>query len=603
MKARLATGVLLGFVLVAAASCGGSDGLSTAEEEALQERLEAAELEAARAELEAQEAERLRQAEEAAREEAERQAAEAERLRLEEEAARQKAEEEAAEAERLRLEEEAAREEAEQRAEAAEEDAEEAQQQAEQAQQQQQQLQQQQQQLQQQQQQQQQQLQQQLTEAEQAELRARADSFGAQLDAPVEGSATVSWRRGDTTLTFRPTGITTTRGSAAPSVPGGWRSASFDGQTGTATTLTDETVYLYTNIQAPSSRNFWKVHAMTVIEGQLEVAAASAADLNTDADNNDPTPTAAAQYITDPADNTLASGVRVSGTYDGVSGTFTCRVPTTCTGERTNVNNNQLDLTTLVGAPVNGVRSFVAGDWSFKPGSINTRVKAEDQADQDDAFLYFGVWSSIPDNINGTTYDFKYVIGGGHESGTALANFGNLTGSATFRGGAVGKYTTQGQVGGQNAKIGTFTATATLNANFSDPNDAAAGTLSGSITDFREDGSPLAGWRVTLGGGGSPANVGIPVDITLADNADDASGITVANIGGLSVAGTWGANFYGSDNGVIANNPIFADRDKYPVSQYPVLDLAGVAGWFNAVGAGTNDTSLAGAFAATRSSN
>ena len=368
MKARLATAVLLGFVLVAAASCGGSDGLSTAEEEALQERLEAAE-------LEAQEAERLRQAEEAAREEAE-------RLRLEEEAARQKAEEEAAEAareaaeaERLRQAEEEARKEAEERAETAEEaqqQAEQAQQQAEQAQQQAEQAQQQQQQqLQQQlqQQQQQQQLQQQLTEAQQAEAKARARSFALQLNSPDAGSATVRWRRGDTNLTFRPTGITTTPGSAAPSVPGGWRSASFAGQTGTAATLTDETVYLYTNIQPPSSRNFWKMHAMTVIDGELEVAATALGTLNADT-VNDPAPTAAAQYIISTSDNTQASGVRVRGNYDGVPGTFTCIVPTTCTGDRTNANNNQLDLAGLVGAPVNGVRSFAGGDWSFKPGSI-----------------------------------------------------------------------------------------------------------------------------------------------------------------------------------------------------------------------------------------
>ena len=129
-------------------------------------------------------------------------------------------------------------------------------------------------------QQQQQQLQQQLTEAEQAELRARAMSFGAQLDAPEPGPVTVSWTRGNN-LTFRPQG-TLTPGSAAPSVPGGWRSASFTGQSGEVgppSTLTDETVYLYTNIQAPSSRAFWKVH-------NVEVEALAFGDLTGDTDND-----------------------------------------------------------------------------------------------------------------------------------------------------------------------------------------------------------------------------------------------------------------------------------------------------------------------------
>ena len=569
MQARFTLAVLLGVVLLAAAACssGGDD-----------ERI--AELET---DLEASEEalERERQAREAAKQEAAEAKQRADDAEGEAADAKQRADDAAEEIADA----------AEEIADAEEEiaDAKDAQQAAEQGRRQAQQ--------------QQQQLQQQLTEAEQAELRARASSFGAVLDletggADEEGSATVSWTRGNN-LTFRPAEVTTTRGSAAPSVPGGWRSAGFTGQTGTATTLTDETVYLYTNIQPPSSRAFWKVHLMEVTDRGLEVAASAVADLISDADNNDPTPTAAARYIPHPTDNRLASGVQVRGTYDGVSGTFTCTVSGTCTGVRTGDDPPPLDLTTLVGAPVDGVRSFVAGTgrWSFEPGSITTRVKAEDGADQDDAYLYFGVWSSIPDDIIGT-YNFRYVFGGGAQSGTqvgnvpALANFDALVGPATFSGGAVGKYVTQGQVGGQNAKIGTFTATATLNAHFG--NGTEPGTLSGSITDFREGGSPLAGWRVTMGGGGDTPDVGMPMMINTA--AAVTGGLTVANIGGLSVGGSWGANFYGSDN------EILADRDKYPASRYPVVDLAGVAGWFDATGPGgtdPNDASLAGAFAAT----
>ena len=553
MQARFTLAVLLGVVLLAAAACSGDD-----------ERI--AELET---DLEASEE---------ARETAEREAAEAEQRAddAEDDTADAKQRADAAEEKIADAEDEIADAEDE-IADAEDEiaDAKEAEQAAKQGQRQAQQ--------------QQQQLQQQLTEAEQTELRARAMSFGAALDMPASGSATVSWTRGNN-LTFRPAGITTTRGSAAPSVPGGWSSAnSFTGQTGTAASLVDETVYLYTNIQAPNSRAFWKVHGVEVM-GPL-----SDSQLNDD-DVNDPKPTATAQYIPDPDDTTMASGVRVSGTYDGVSGTFTCMIPNTCTGERTGVD--RLDLTTLVGAPVDGVRSFADGQWSFKPGSITTRVKAEDGADQDDAYLYFGVWSSIPDDIIGT-YNFRYVFGGGAESGGDFAtNFATLVGPATFSGGAVGKYVTQGQVGGQNAKIGTFTATATLNANFGTGDTANdPGTLSGSITDFREGGSPLAGWRVTMGGGGDTPDVGVAMGITGTAVTD---GLTVANIGGLSVGGEWGATFYGSANEVLA------DREKYPATRYPVVDLAGVAGWFNAAGPSTtgtdpNDVSLAGAFAATPS--
>ena len=521
MRTNLPIVLFLGVALIALGACGGGGGGN--DEAQLRTDLEAAQ--AAQAEAEA------------ARKKAEAEAAVAE-------VARKKAEEEAAEAERQRLVEEAARGEAEDEAEqerlAAEAERQRLANEVEQA-------------------------RQQLTEAEQAELMARASSFGSQLNEPTQGRVVVTWPR-DGDLTFRPDG-TLTSGSSAPRVPGSWRSASFTGQTGTADAgLTNETVYLYTNIQKPSSRAFWKEHG-------LEVAAPAE---ETTVDN--PKPTAAAQFITNSGDSTIADGVRVSGTYDGVSGTFTCAI-STCKGTKTGI----IPLTELVSL-TEGVRLFGSGgDWSFKPGRITSPV----QADHDDAYLYLGVWASIPDSISGMTYDFRYVAGGGAESGTALDNFNALTGSATFRGGAVGKYVTQGQVGQQNAKIGTFTATATLNANFEDA--LVAGSLSGSITDFRDGGSPLAGWRVTLG---STDDVGVASNIT---NAAAAIGSTVASIGGLPVGGSWEASFYGSDNEVI--DP--ADRDQYPATLYPVVDLAGVAGWFNAADANCSNACLAGSFAAT----
>ncbi len=425
--------------------------------------------------------------------------------------------------------------------------------------------------------------QQKLTEAEQAEFRARASSFGAVLDlgtggADEQGPVTVSWPHGSS-LTFRPSG-TLTSGSAAPPVPGGWRSARFTGQTGTADTLTDETVDLYTNIQAPSTRAFWKRYGVSI------------PDISTISDHASLATGRSAQATTETPAGTTTTNVTeltVSGSFDGAGGSFTCA--TGCAAS--DVGSGDAPTSAEINAHIATHVTFSQGqptfttpsNWTFKPRSIASGVPL----DQDDAFLYFGIWSSIPDNISGTTYNFRYVAGGGAESGsTNLVNFNQLTGSATFRGGAVGRYVTQGQVGGQNAKIGDFTATATLNVDFGAAD--AAGTLSGSITGFHEDGRLLEGWGVTLGGGGSPANVGMPVDITLADNADDASGITVANIGGLPVAGSWGANFYGHDNAVLS------DRTKYPANQYPVVDLAGVAGWFDATG---TSASLAGAFAAT----
>ena len=510
MQARFTLAVLLGVVLIAAGACsGGGDDERIAE---LETDLAASE----------EALERERQAREAAKQEAaeaEQRADDAEGEAADAEQRADDAEEEIADAE-----EEIA-------------DAEEAQQQTQQ------QLEQAQQGS--------QQLQQQLTEAEQAELRARASEFGMELDAPGAGLATVTWPRGGS-LTFKPSGVTHTPGSAAPSVPGGWSSASFTGQIGTAASLVDETVYLYTNIQAPGTRAFWKkyggndlsVSQTQVTEGLANPSTSVSRTRETSGDSASP-----------------YASATTGGTYDGVSGTFSC------TGDENACTVTRTDGTTAIGS---------GSTWTFEATSLNSGAPV----DQDDAFLYFGIWSSIPDNISGDGYNFRHVAGGGAATGNALTGFDTLTGSATFRGGAVGKYVTQGQVGGQNAKIGTFTATATLNADFGA--DSADGDLSGSITDFREGGSPLSGWRVTLGSTGS---VGEASTIT----SGAATGSTVADIGGLSVGGSWGATFHGSTNVTTGLD----DRTKYPA-----VDLAGVAGWFDATGP---DASLAGAFAATPS--
>ena len=511
MQARLTTAVLLGFTLVGAAACGGgSDGLNTAQEEELRQEVEAAETEAAEARRRAEAAEAARLAAEAARREAE-QAAEEEAE--EQRQAAEQAQREAEEAERARQAAEAERQE----------------------------------------------IQQQLTEAEQAELRARATSlntaFGAGDAALSSAPATVTWPRGGS-LTFRPAGVTHAPGSAAPSVPGGWRSAGFTGQTGTAATLVEETVYLYTNIQAPGTRAFWKKYG----GDDLDITQQQVTDglVNPSA--------SVSRTRQDPSDSTSPYvSATTGGTYDGVSGRFSC------TGDETVCTVTRTDGTTTI-----------AGTWTFKATNLGSGAPVN----QDDAFLYFGIWSSIPDNIAGTGYNFRHVAGGGAATGSDLSGFAALTGSATFRGGAVGSYVTQGQVGGQNARIGTFTATATLNADFGAAD--TPGTLSGRITDFREGGNPLSGWSVTLG---SDGNVGAASTIALtASGTDDVGGDTVANIGGLSVGGSWGASFYGSANTVTGLD----DRQKYPA-----VDLAGVAGWFKAIGANANDASLAGAFAAT----
>ena len=337
------------------------------------------------------------------------------------------------------------------------------------------------------------QLQGQLTEAEQANLRARADRFITVLgrdDAPAVGTATVYWGE---SLQFMPN-ASYVRGSAAPSVPGGWRSASFTGRAGTSMNLLNDTVYLYTNIQSPGGRAFWKVHGedVTINEDLESLSRGSSAQPGPDTS----TDMMGRQF----------SEIRISGSLNGTGGTFTCTDSTNCT-----CSNETCGTSTAIESQLEGRVTFSQGqpnfvdetEWVFEPSS---HTASSYRLPQDDAYLYFGIWVSEPDVISGTP-EFRYLAGGGGVTvgGTGLvtainatpSRFNALTGTATFRGGAVGSYVTRDQVGQTNSRIGTFTATASFNVDFGADN--VPGTLHGQITDFREGGTSLAGWGLTLG--------------------------------------------------------------------------------------------------------
>ena len=508
MQARFTLAVLLGVVLIAAGACsGGGDD----------ERI---------AELETDLA-----ASEEAREKAEKKAEE-------EEAARKKAEDEAAEAEKKRkaAEEEAKKvEQAEKDAEEAEKRADEAEQEAEQAR---------------------QEAQRRIEEAEtQANVAVRAPLLITELSGlAVEDEATgagVGHMPGERRTFTRPFNIPA-KGSA-PSVPGSWSSASYSGPRGNVGT---DTVYLYTNIQGPGSKAFWKVHGESVTD--LTGAASSFAG----------TPTVSVSGFTTTAKKLFPdvegrSIIEVNasrgGSYDGYSGTFKCA--TDCNIE----------------AADGGALTF-AGNWTF--AASLTAKRSSKQAEQDTEFLYFGIWAYEP-TVAAALPEFKWAAGG---DATDIGTFAGLTGTATFTGGAIGKYALA-KVGGRAARIGTFTATATFTADFDKaPDDTAGNRLSGRIADFKEGGNSLGSdWHVFLGGSASTA---ASLAATGASGTPEAHGA----IDGDTAVGTWAATLHGSDNADMSS------ADDYTAAKYPMADVAGVAGWFEAA-AGTN-AAIAGAFGA-----
>ena len=502
MQTRFLTVVLLGFVVVAVAACGGgSGGLTLAEEEALRQEAQAAEMKAQEAEADAARAVEARKVAEEARKAAEQ---EAERKAVAQEATRQ-AELEAAQ----------------QRAADAEREAQEA-----------------------------------LEEAErQADDNVRAGLLIPELSGTIseEEDMEVEHMPGGR-LTFSRPNALPAKGSA-PSVPGSWSSASYSGPRGSVGT---DTVYLYTNIQAPSSKAFWKEHGESVTP--LTGGAADFAETATVTSFG----TGRSLYRNSDGDAEPKPNGSRSGTYGGYSGTFKCE--TGCN----------------IAVAADGALTFI-GDWTFTATSLSAK-RSSARAEQDSEFLYFGIWAYEPTNPTATaTPEFKWAAGG--DGSISESIFTALTGEATFTGGAIGKYALAKATGrgARVARTGTFTATATFTADFGGSTGTGE-TLSGRITNFKEGGADLGSdWNIFLGSSASEA-------ATLA-----ATGVTTGEASGAidgdnTTTGAWSAALHGSDN------EDMSAVTGYTAAKYPMADVAGVAGWFNAA-AGMN-AAIAGAFGA-----
>ena len=414
------------------------------------------------------------------------------------------------------------------------------------------------------------QLQRQLTEAEQEALNARASAY---LAAITEGGTartdvTVTYMRGDT-LRINPDGNFET-GSGAPAISG-FTARTYTREVGVTA---DQTLYHYTNIQAPGTRAFWKDYGLGV-DGAHD-----------DTTSNPTTPTGTARVVRvvgqtlDYAEDDTYN-IAVSGTYDGVSGTYTCTACAIADGgdgvEGITAADFDADVFVMLG---DEGRSFATGTWDFKPGSITSGVRQT----EDPEYLYFGIWVEEPD-LASATHEYEYFWGGSAPF-TDVTN-ASLPGTAKFSGGAVGKYVTRDQVG-DNAKIGTFTAAANFTATF-----GSSPTLEGRITDFRDGSQTLTGWNVYLGGADDE-----PTEFA-GGTVSNLNGGAKASIGGVNATGNWSAVLRGTPNP--GRGQLTADPDaatKYPLARYPVADLAGVVGNFHAT---STNAALAGAFAATPS--
>ena len=318
-----------------------------------------------------------------------------------------------------------------------------------------------------------------------------------------------------------------------------------------------DAVYVYTDIEAPMGTTFAKAYGDPVTI------------------NADNTAKAMSDKFPDASDRTATLGATLgvaekwAGTFDGIPGTFECTIPG---GAGCVVNSDaDGDVTFPALAPddIDPTNDTVV---IFKPTDAGAMVMAAVDTD----YLTFGFWLSKPAVATPNTedHDFAAFYSGTDAYIAVAAVYNAFTGTARYKGDAAGKYVIDDQV--DTARIGIFTAAAELEIVFDAADEDDVG-ISGAITKFMENGTPLGEWSVTLG-----TSVITPsIDATTAAVVTP-GGITTATLGDTGdLAGVWEAKLYGNGR-----------RDDKPGS------VAGKFSAFDAAEEATSSVALSGAFGA-----
>ena len=215
--------------------------------------------------------------------------------------------------------------------------------------------------------------------------------------------------------------------------------------------------------------------------------------------------------------------VMISGTYHGVSGTYSCTPSgnNICAAQKAAEGFNLGGVTSATNAA-----TFAADNaaWTFKPSNPEARVMSTPDA----IYASYGWW--LHTAANGDLTASAFVSDKGEVPNAA--GLDSLQGTATYMGGAAGKYALYSSTGGTN-DAGHFTARATLEADFGE------NSITGTIDQFMGVGG-AKNWSVELKEAVIAGEGGISRSA-----ADD----TVWTIGGTAAAasGEWSGSL--QDNG------------------------------------------------------
>ena len=176
------------------------------------------------------------------------------------------------------------------------------------------------------------------------------------------------------------------------------------------------------------------------------------------------------------------SRINIAGSYHGVSGTYTC-VPggNVCAAQVAEAGFSLGGVTSATDAT-----TFGAGNatWTFKPSNSQAKVKGA----SDNIYASYGWWIHKAANDGAWTAS-AFVADRGEVPDAA--GIGALRGTATYMGGAAGKYALSSSTGGMN-DAGHFTARAMLEADFN------TDMVSGTIDMFMNEDGESRDWEVEL---------------------------------------------------------------------------------------------------------
>ena len=224
--------------------------------------------------------------------------------------------------------------------------------------------------------------------------------------------------------------------------------------------------------------------------------------------------------LPDPNSNDQGA-ITEDGSFHGVRGEYKC-VPSSTTD------------TCSASLATKGL-TLAGGTWTFTPESAEARVT--ETADSD--YSSYGWW--LYTKADGSLTASAFVDDKGTVTTTAATIAGLVAGSATYSGGAAGKYALSSSTGGTN-DAGHFTARATLEADFEEDE------VTGRIDQFMGADGQSRDWTVELKKSalfddgtliGDPTRTGITRGS--APVAEDVAQETVWTIGGTAAAagGNW----------------------------------------------------------------